>query len=173
MVCSKCLDFCVHVCFFVTHKYNHIYTNKYIQQYKPLCVCGSEMLHMPAYECYGEGLSALCDGCNKDIEQSSNVFHCLKDKIAIHENGYDLCEQCGIETLKYKEFKDSYDFNYKNIVRDYHLPIHITVIHYFCNKLGIFLKQKNNHLFFCVPDLHFQHKICLSFFFFEIPLLTL
>ena len=49
---------------------------------------------MLASECY-DGATVECDGCEEDIANTSNVYHCPEDSNNIlHVDGYDLCISC-------------------------------------------------------------------------------
>ena len=57
------------------------------------CICGNILVIKTASKCYQQG-DVYCDVCRRDINPDANVYHCTKGKIAEHESGCDICEEC-------------------------------------------------------------------------------
>eukprot|EP01084_Bolivina_argentea_P006914 13064_1 len=65
----------------------------------PECICGEFLFIIDANQCYLESDAICCDLCNVTISGNNKVYHCNQQKIAEHEQGYDLCEICGLHSI--------------------------------------------------------------------------
>ena len=75
-----------------------------------ICICGMKLVPMKAMNCYG-GDDVICHACNKKINETKTVFHCISGKNFLkHTDGYDICENCG----------DNSKLNFdKNVINDF------------------------------------------------------
>ena len=65
---------------------------------EPLCICGSALLKTNA-RVYGDGgLGVVCDKCYVECYNDDVVYHCSKGQVSPHQDGYDLCEQCALQS---------------------------------------------------------------------------
>jgi len=69
---------------------------------KPICMCGHDLEKIDLQYCYDTMQSIECGCCKKSVENATDiVWHCPNEKDALyHENGYDLCYDCGMDQIK-------------------------------------------------------------------------
>ena len=79
-------------------------------------------------DCY-DGNGIECDKCGKSVnDKDEEVYHCVIGKHYQHNDGYDLCINCGNEQLKFDELRGMTDVDkeYK-LKRDQDYPVRVTL----------------------------------------------
>ena len=67
----------------------------------PLCICGATLVLREAGSDYFNGKWAQCDLCANYVYRPQSVYHCPREKVKEHSNGYDICRGCaGIQGLR-------------------------------------------------------------------------
>ena len=89
---------------------------------KPNCVCGEPLVSKPITHCYGGTGNIWCDLCGLRIYKSDiMVYHCDRDSIGKHPNGFDVCISC-VAKLKRnaeKNPKTSTGILVFNVIKEY------------------------------------------------------
>ena len=94
------------------------------------CVCGKKFEVVLASACHN-GSTVECDGCSREIPNTSNVYHCPEDyNNILHVDGYDLCFSC-----------------FKKISNDINIDTVLFEIWFIINKLNksIFFEMKSQY----------------------------
>ena len=107
----------------------------------PVCICGKDMVKCRAKDAYG-GTSICCDICEATIHGIQTVYHCMDKKSFTHNQGYDLCINCGDKQLKFDELRGllNDDKNYI-LKRDERYPIRVTLQYYKATDNGVVNKE--------------------------------
>jgi len=96
--------------------------------------CGVDLVlvSVGSQECYNGG-NVNCDICKKSLPPGSNVWHCPKERTSYgHKDGYDICEECGNEQLKWDELN-----GLSKIERDEQFPVRVTLQYYQATSNGV------------------------------------